>query len=158
MRRGFIKNPCPATRLTLWFSSFTPGASPVHLLYVLLSTGGGRKCLSFIPSAPSVSQLGFEAIHMYIIQAEANRNTVHAVAFSGQSEPRGVILYSTSAASQRMFNYCAQHPLECCMIAPLREAIWYCTLHREPKGIAHSREEHWVNRMQSASGEGEGRS
>lgn len=27
------------------------------------------------------------------------------------------------SAHHTMFNYCAQHPLECCMIAPLREPI-----------------------------------
>lgn len=56
-----------------------------------LKTGEGRKCLAFTPSVPSVSQLGFEAIHMF--QAEATSITVHALAFSGQSEPRGVILH-----------------------------------------------------------------
>lgn len=104
----------------------------------------GRKCLSFTSSVPSASRLGFEAIHIYITHAKADCNTFRA--------------QRCHTARQPMFNYWAQHPLECCMIAPLREAIWYCTLHREPKAIAHSREEGLVNRMQSTYGEGEGRS
>lgn len=50
---------------------------------------------------------------------------------------------------QPMFNYRVQHLPECCMIAPLRKAIGYCTLPRGPWAIAHSGEEDSVNRMQS---------
>lgn len=132
----------PPQRVTFRFRSLTPAAIPVH---VLLSTGGrgGSVCHS-PPVCPALPSWDLRPLYIYITHAKADCNTFRA--------------QRCHTARQPMFNYCAQHPLECCMIAPLREAIWYCTLHREPKAIAHSREEDLVNRMQSTYGEGEGRS
>ena len=56
----------------------------------------GRTCLSFTSSVPSVSQLGFEAIHIFITLVKADRNTARTVAFSTQSGPRGVTLNISS--------------------------------------------------------------
>lgn len=76
----------PPQHLTLGFTSFTSGAKTG---YLCIPEGKGRKCVSV---TSSVSLLGFKPIHIFITQAKADCNTVHTVAFSTQSEPRGVTL------------------------------------------------------------------
>lgn len=80
-----LKNP--PQHLTLGFTSFTSGAKTG---YLCIPEGKGRKCVSV---TSSVSLLGFKPIHIFITQAKADCNTVHTVAFSTQSEPRGVTLF-----------------------------------------------------------------
>ena len=80
----FLRNP--PQHLTLGFTSFTSGAKTG---YLCIPDGKGRKCVSV---TSSVSLLGFQSIHIFITQAKADYNTVHTVAFSTQSEPRGVTL------------------------------------------------------------------
>lgn len=82
-----------------------------------------------------VSQQGFQASHIFITQVKANCNRANT------QSPE--VSYHTSAASQRMFNYCAQHPLEGCMIAPRRSCL---ILYIRPEDTAQTWEEPPANR------------
>lgn len=69
---------------------------PTQYICIPETTGEEEGYVSFTFSLPSVSQQGFQPIHIFITQVKANCNTGHTVAFSTHSEPRGVILYVSS--------------------------------------------------------------